>query len=123
VNDMAHARGFSLVEMVVAVLIFSLAVTAVLGVFAAGLRSTAVSLNHTQGVFLAQGLVEEVLAADQVEVGQWHGEFGLEFPDAWWTRMVESTDTPDLYRLRVEVSCPEHGTERTVELVTLVAGR
>ena len=115
--------GFSLVEMVVAVLIFSLGVTATLGVFAASLRSTATSANHTRAVFLAQGLMEEALAADDVETGGEQGEFGDAFPGAWWTRTVEETATADLCELRVEVGWPERGDERTLELVSLIARR
>jgi general secretion pathway protein I len=115
--------GFSLVEMVAAVLIFSLGVTAMLGVFAESLRSTATSADYTRAVFLAQGLMEEVLADDDVEAGELQGEFEDAFPGAWWQRTIEETDTEDLYEVRVEVGWPERGQERTVALVSLAARR
>jgi len=50
--------------MIAALAIFSIGVTGTLAVFAASLRATATSAGHTRAIFLAQGLVEEVLAAD-----------------------------------------------------------
>ena len=115
--------GFSLVEMIAALAIFSIGVTGTLAVFAASLRATATSANHTRAVFLAQGIVEELLAVDDVETGEQQDEFGEAFPGAWWTSSVEETATADLCEVRVEVGWPERGEERSVELVSLVARR
>ena len=118
---MRGRRGFSLVEMVVALSIFSIAVVALLGVFTTCLRSTGLSVNHTRAALLAQGVMEEALAQDITTVEDGSGDFGDEFPGATWEREVMETDTADLYEVHVAVSWPERGIERTFELTTLAA--
>jgi len=116
-------RGFSLVEMVAALTIFSAGVVGVLGVFTACLRSTAASADQTRAAFLAQGLAEDVLATDEFVAGQESGDGGDAFPKATWTREVAETDVSGLYEVLVTVTWPERGGETTFRLTTLVAER
>ena len=115
--------GFSLVEMVAALIIFSVGVVATLEVLTVCLRSAGTSRNYTRAVFLAQGLIEETVAEDDLVTGEDSGEFGEGFPDASWTREITDTDTTGLYQIRVSITWPERGKERAFELTTFAAER
>jgi len=115
--------GFSLVEMVVAVFIFSVAVVAMIEVFTVCLRSTATSVNYSRAVFLAQGLMEEALAEEDLTADEESGESEGDLPDGTWTREITATDTAGLYELHVTVEWREHEQERAFELTTLAAER
>lgn len=115
--------GFSLVEMVVAVFIFSVAVVAIIEVFTLCLRSTATCVNYSRAVFLAQGLIEEALAEEDLTAGEDSGESDVDLQDGTWTREITETDTEGLYELRVTVAWRDYERERTFELTTLAAER
>ena len=115
--------GFSLVEMLAALGIFSLGVVATLQVFTVCLRSTGISRDYTRASFLAQELMEEALAEGNFTVGQESGDLSDVFPGATWTREVSETETAGLYSVRVSVLWSERGRERVFELTTLAAER
>ena len=99
----ATARsGFSLVELVAALVIFSGGVLAVLEGTAVCLRSTAASLGYTQAVHLAQRVIEETVAEGGIEVSSERGDFGESYPRHAWQREIEETDQDDLYQLHIE---------------------
>ena len=118
-----HSGGFSLVEMVTALVIFSVAVVATIEIFMMCLRSTGTSLNHTRAVFLAQGLIEETLGEGTVMAEEESGELDEGFPGAAWTREIVESDTAGLYEVRVTVTWEERDKERTFQLTTLAAER
>lgn len=118
-----HRTGFSLVEMVVALMIFGVGVLATMEVFALCLRSSATSVNHSRAVFLAQGLMDETLAEGELIAGEDNGELEEILPEGSWTREISETDTSALYEVRVTVAWLELGKERTFELTTLAAER
>jgi len=115
--------GFSLVEMVAAVAIFSISVVATLEVFTLCVRSTTASVNHSRAALLSQGLLEETLAQDEVIPGSEQGDFAEAFPNATWTLDVTETETEGLYEARAVVSWPERGKDKTFSLTTFVAER
>ncbi len=115
--------GFSLVEMVAAVAIFSVSVVATLEVFTLCVRATTASLNHSRAALLAQGLLEETLAQEEVIPGSEQGDFGEAFLNATWTLDVLETETEGLYEAQAVVSWPERGKDKTFALTTLMAER
>jgi len=106
--------GFSLVEMVAAVAIFSVSVVATLEVFTLCVRATTASLNHSRAALLAQ---EEVIPGSE------QGDFGEAFLNATWTLDVLETETEGLYEAQAVVSWPERGKDKTFALTTLMAER
>ena len=113
--------GFSLVEIVVALTIFSLAVVAMLQVFGTCLQSTGTSTNTMRACLLAQGLMSETLAVQQLEPGEDAGQWEVQFPGANWTRRIAATETTGLYEVSITVAWPERGQDREFELTTLAA--
>ena len=114
--------GFTLLEVLVAFAILSIAVVAAIQGFAAGLRLLRLSGDHQQAMLLADQKVREVVnAADEPErTEEAEGPFK-------WERTVTVEPAPDLartratelwrvYRVAVKVSW---GDKRHVELATL----
>jgi len=117
------ASGFSLVEMIAALLIFSVGVLSVMEVIVTCLRSTASSLGHARAVCLAQQLVEEAIAEGELELTSDSGEFKDEFTTYAWQREVEDADQTGLRELQLTVTWIERGREKRFTLTTLVAER
>lgn len=116
-------RAFSLVEMVVALVIFSLGVLATLEIFSLSVVSAGTSANYNRAVFLAQGLMEETLAEEDWTAETDGGEFGEQLPDGSWTRRILETDRIGLYEIEITVAWSERGTVNEFSLTTLAAER
>ncbi len=116
-------NGFSLVEMLAALTIFSLGVLGTMEVFTACLRSTSASLGYTRAAHLAQGLLEETIAEGDFTFVSDSGTFGLGYPRHSWTREIAETEELGLYQVEVEVAWTERGQEKQFTLTTLVAER
>lgn len=118
-----HRRGFSMVEMVAALLIFSISVVAALEVYALCIRGSTASLDVTRAGLLAQGVMEQTLAEGNFLVGTESGELAGDLPGAAWAREVQESDTAGLYEVRVTVTYEERGKQEAFELTTLAAQR
>ena len=119
----APSGGFSLVEMIAALTIFSLGVLGTMEVFTTCLRSTSSSLGYTHAVFLAQQVLEETIAEGALYAGSDSGDFGDDYPQHSWTCDIEETDQTLLIEVRVVVTWTERGREKEFALTTLVADR
>ncbi len=118
-----HEGGFSLVEMLAALIIFSLGVMAVLQVIAASVQSTSATVGYTEAVFLAQQRVEETVATAALAPTSDSGDFGEVYPRHAWKREVEEVEAGQLYRIRVDITWNERGSDRQYTLTTLAANR
>jgi len=118
-----RSEGYSLVEMIAALTIFSLGVLGTMEVFTTCLRSTSSSLGYTQAVFLAQQVLEETIAEGTLYPGDDSGDFGDDYPQHSWTCEIEETDQTGLMEVRVAVTWTERGREKEYALTTLVADR
>jgi prepilin-type N-terminal cleavage/methylation domain-containing protein len=133
-RSQAGQRGFTLLEVIVAVVIAALCLSALSQVFATGVRSASASSDYTRAMTLAQGLLAgaglEKTMVDGTESGV-SGDGRLQW---WLTVAPEPVDDAEalikppleLKRLvaRVVVSNPGDlpGTkQRNVELTTLLA--
>lgn len=116
-------KGYSLIELVAALTIFSIAVLGAMEVFSVCLRSTASSLGYTHAVFLCQGLLEETIAESSLTIGSDTGDFGTSYEQYSWSREIEDTEQNGLTRVHVVVNWTERGREKEYTLTTLVAER
>lgn len=115
--------GFTLLEVVVAMALLGLVLTAAFGLLGGGLRSLKVSREYTRGVLMARQKLAEILLDDLapgvVDGGstggyRWSAEVVPEGPD-------DAELPARLFKLRVRVSWPGRAQEKSVELVTLSA--
>ena len=115
--------GFSLVEMIAALVIFSVGVLALMEVFTTCLQSTSASLGYTQAVHLAQQAMEERIAEGDFFATTDTGDFAPAFSAYSWRREMEETDQDGLYKLHVAVTWKERGREKQFTLTMFVAER
>lgn len=123
-RDIGQSRGFTLIEVVVALAILGLAVVTIIQLFSQGLRLLKLSGDHQRAVLLADQKAREVEPATAgIESGQ-EREFA-------WERRVEIVPVPEeltvlgvaplrVFRVSVQV---RWSANRSVEVVTLRTAR
>lgn len=117
-------KGFTLLEILVAIAILAISLTVILQLFSGGLRSVRVSDRHTQGVFHAREKMEEILIENRLEEGNREGEFDDDY--TWSARIVrmvppkeEEKKLPfDVYEITVKVIWHERKGETYFEIQT-----
>jgi general secretion pathway protein I len=113
-------QGFTLLEVLVAFAILSIAVVAAIQGFAEGLRLLRLAGEHQQAMLLADQKIREVVTPTEEEKSETEGPFT-------WERTITIVPTPDLsrtlatekwhlYRISVRV---RWGERRSVEVATL----
>ena len=115
-------HGFTLLEVIVALAILSVAFALAMELLAAGVRSAKASEDYTQAVLLARQKMAEVVVAPNLERSADRGDFDRGFH---WTSEVqplsreEERDPPArLYQVRVRVTWPSRGAEKSLDLYT-----
>ena len=123
------AKGFTLIEIVVALAILAIGLTVVLEGFAGGLRSAQVSEDYTKATWHGQTKMEEMLMTQELIEGVTEGTFDSQF--SWKSEVKkvtpslgqdEKTETRlpvDLYQINVTVSWPRGAGKRSLELESL----
>lgn len=69
-----RARGFTLLEVLLAFVVFAVAFATVLEIVAASTRSTVRARDYSEAALLAQSLAERLGTEIPVEAGSWGGE-------------------------------------------------
>jgi general secretion pathway protein I len=114
----ANDRGFTLIEVIVAILILGISLVMIMQLFSGGLKASRTSCDYTRAVLHAKGKMEELSVFPVQDSG--------EFEDGYqWESMVETYKeiedvTSKLLKLRVKVywgSSVERKKE--IELVSL----
>lgn len=112
---MTDRRGFTLIEMVVALAVFSLAAMALINLTTESARSAARVDERVLGDLLADNLaVEAVTSLDPPAFGETGGERTLAGRTWRWTRAVAGTADPDVLQVHVRVFS---GVEQTGEVI------
>lgn len=99
--------GFSLVELLVALAVFSLAAMALLNLTGESTRSAARVADRTLGGVVAENLAVEAAVAPALAEGVTDGAATLADRPWRWTRTVAATDDPRLLRVDIRVSTDE----------------
>jgi general secretion pathway protein I len=71
----ARTRGFSLIEMIAAFLVFAIAIGVLMSVLAAAIRNTRMSSDYTMAALWAQSKLDVVGVGEPVEEGHSSGRF------------------------------------------------
>ena len=110
-----NRHGFTLVELLVALAVFSLAAMALLNLSGENTRSAARVETRTLGGVVAENLAVEAVTAPSIGEGNTTGQIDLAGRPWRWTRTVVPTDDPDLLRIDIRVATAEgQAAERTV---------
>ena len=121
-----RSRGYTLIEVLVAFMIMSLALTVLLRIFSGGLRNVSVSSDYSQAVLIAESRLATAGIDGMLAPGELSGTEAGRFQ---WTRLVTNYQpTPDYstnakgsraYHVAVTVSWPNGDRERRIELATV----
>ncbi len=122
-------HGFTLLELLVAFVILSVAVGTLLHTFGQSLRNTALAEDYTLATLHAQSLLAHVGVEPPLSVGVYQGVFDEQFE---WQVAIEryvdpeapvDIETPgfavNLYHVEVRVSWADGPQNRQIELQTL----
>lgn len=66
-------RGFTLIEVLTAMMILTISIVTIFHLFSEGLKSVDVSTGYTRAIFHARAKMEEVLLADRLREGETEG--------------------------------------------------
>ena len=118
-------KGFTLIEILVAVSVLSIAMVVILQLFSGGLRSSRLSDAYTKGVFHARERMEEVLLGTEFAEGVSEGEFEDSY--RWRLEIVreeqpeeEASKLPfDAFHIRVDVFWYEGDKEKNFGIATM----
>lgn len=126
-SNMRDRRGFTLLEVMVAVIILGFGLLAIMRLFPLGLRAGKISRDTTVATFLAQQKIEELKNepftgegfADGAR-GEMYGYLtGYEGFQRKTTIQTIKSAEPKLKMIQVEVFYKPYGAERSVKLVAL----
>lgn len=119
-------RGFTLIEIVVALLVLAIASAVIFEGFSVGFRNARTADDFAQAVLIAQSKLAPAGVAEPLSAGVTSGEELDKY--AWTVRVdpvevaLEAGATPselEPFLLAVDVTWSDGGTERTVSLSTL----
>lgn len=115
--------GFTLLEVLVALVILGVALTALLSAEAAGVRLRSQSQELTLATFLAQARMTDVELAGFPELGTREGDFGDAYPGYRWELTVSETPFPRVREVRLVVRWPAGTREERLELTNFMVNR
>ncbi|MBK9131948.1 MAG: type II secretion system minor pseudopilin GspI [Gammaproteobacteria bacterium] len=99
-----RARGFTLIEILVALAVIAIALAAIVGETAQSLNNAARLIDHTLAHWVAMNrITEQQLSPSWPAVGITTGSAELADREWFWTLKVSSTEDADVRRLDIEV--------------------
>jgi general secretion pathway protein I len=95
-----NRKGFTLLEVMIAVAVLTIALAAVLGLQSRSLSLAAESRFHTTSALLAQKKMAELTVATMGKLISDTGNFGESFPGYAWQVRVQNADLPGLSKMK-----------------------
>lgn len=116
------AKGFTLVEVVIATVVLSLGLIGALTAFSMASRVTATSRNDTIISLLARQKLAEVQLEHRnaLTPGTTAGDFGEDYPDYRWQLTVEEPDELHVVQIHLAIFAPQAGRERETRFSTAI---
>jgi type IV pilus assembly protein PilV len=114
----ARAAGFTLVELMIALVVIAIGIIALSGVQTRSSRDVYATGRATQALAMAEDRVEQIRSVGYTAAASDSGQTTV----FSWIARVDST-APDLKHIDVTVTWPEQSQTRAVELQTLLSAR
>lgn len=114
-------KGFSLLEVMVALAILATALVVVLSHQAASIDVGNEAKIMTKATLLAQERMTALIAQEEVNVGVDEGEAEEGNPVFKWKTEVEESETEGMKRVTVVIAWKEGGREKDLRVVTYVS--
>ena len=117
--------GFTLLEIVIALAILSLALPTLLRSFTEAAKGQALTENRTTALYLLKFRMAAIEAEGYPDIGEEEGEFGEGSRFRWHSEVqdVESDEIEGLRLVTVSVTWQERGKERLISTSTYLAER
>jgi general secretion pathway protein I len=115
-------RGFTLIEVVVALAIAAIAFPTLLKAFSAGIKSYSLVESKTTAYYLLRLKMGQVEMTGYPDTGKTDGDFGNDSRYKWATEVTE-TDTDSLREVTVVITWQERGQDKSLQLSTYMADR
>jgi prepilin-type N-terminal cleavage/methylation domain-containing protein len=119
VNFAQHHAGFSLVEVMIAIVILGVVLVGLTQGITTALTSTKESEWQTTGALFAAGQIETLRAEKELIDGETSGDCGDILPQYRWKQTVSPTDVDGLHSVEVTVENSKTGV-LVYELKTLL---
>ncbi|HDZ91572.1 MAG: type II secretion system protein [Deltaproteobacteria bacterium] len=122
---MRPERGFTLIEILVAISVLAISLVVILQLFSGGLKSVRLSNQYTRAIFYAREKMEELLLTEGLEPGTLDG--GSEDSLRWTAQVVlvepDEEDGPELpfdtLKITLQVMWEEGEKEKRFQISTL----
>lgn len=109
-------RGFTLLEVLVALVVLAVALTALLSAQALAVRLRSQAAEITFATFLAQSRLTDIELGEFPDVGTREGDFGDAYPGYRWQVAVGETPFPKVREVRLAVLWRSGPREERLEL-------
>src|SRR5688572_13178317 len=120
-------RGFTLLEVLVAVAVLGLGLVSLLGLHVRNIDLIGRDQRVTEATLLARALMAEVESGPFPDLGLETGDFELDYPDRYpdvrWEREVTPTPVPNVREVRVRLFAGEEESGDDVVLTYYVRRR
>ncbi len=110
-SAMRPNAGFSLVEVMCAILILGIGMVGFIQGVTTALGSSKESELQTTAVLLASGKIEQLRAEGGVEDGVTDGDCGEDFPNYQWRQTVSSTSIRGLHEVELAIESTASGKQ------------
>ena len=115
------ARGFTLIEMIVATILLFVGVVSTVMCISAAAKSTSIASEYTTAALLAQQRLAEIEAgADQISAGEQQGQFDGSYSNFHWQQNIETDNTNPVYKVSLLVQWPSGIQMRQAQFVTFI---
>ncbi|MCX7013137.1 MAG: type II secretion system minor pseudopilin GspI [Candidatus Sumerlaeota bacterium] len=116
-----RSRGFSLIEVLAALAIFSMSIVGLIEGLGMAMAQWHSAENKAKALMLAENVMEEINYNSQLTPGQDGAQYDPPDDRFTWASEIEETDTPGLYKITVSITWTAGGQDRDVTLTTLRA--
>jgi prepilin-type N-terminal cleavage/methylation domain-containing protein len=106
-----HNAGFSLIEIMVAILILGVALTGLTQGITYALSSNKESESQTAAALLAAGQIETLRAEKEIDDGVTEGDGGDDLPLYSWTQTISPSDIDGLHEVKVVIHNANSGAD------------
>jgi prepilin-type N-terminal cleavage/methylation domain-containing protein len=108
-NGLSHNSGFSLIEVMVAILVLGIALAGLTRGVTAALVSNKESELQTAAAFVAAGQIETFRSEKMIVDGVTEGDCGSDLPAYQWTQTVSPGSTEGLHEVTVKILKADSG--------------
>ncbi len=119
-------RGYTLIEVLVAMMILALSLTVIFRIFSGGLRNIGIASDYARAVMVAESVLAATGKTELLQPGETSGSL---FDKYRWVRTVSpyqhdgdlsyDNSPVNAYRVSVVVEWPATGSPRSLDLSTL----